>query len=332
MPNLDARRSRATLDERRTTAVELAWSPTDELALSLIAFALRGAHAVLELGPDWVRAVRRTLPPSFPFHLLHGPRAVYTKQTSPLVLSLVRHSPRNADPAAFIDWLAGLAPGELYDHLCAVTCEDVRLPRDLAGFRDGLVELLGSWHTSYFRTVDPAILDGLAREVERRRPLVGRLAPVDLVEQLTNGVWLAELRPTERVVLVPQYHSRPTNHDEFERDTYLIWYPADVLPSKADAPSPMLRRLTRALADDSRLRILRFLADGPPRTLTEVARHVGLSQPTVHHHLILLRAAGLTRTSVGRAGPSRYELRPNVVDAVGRQLRDFLAPNRDTRS
>ena len=72
-------------------------------------------------------------------------------------------------------------------------------------------------------------------------------------------------------------------------------------------------RLTHALSDESRLRMLRFVADGPC-TLTEVARFIGLSQPTVHHHLVQLRAAGLVRVHFAVSGPSRYSLRPHALD------------------
>ncbi|MBV8716454.1 MAG: helix-turn-helix transcriptional regulator, partial [Chloroflexi bacterium] len=73
------------------------------------------------------------------------------------------------------------------------------------------------------------------------------------------------------------------------------------------------------------LRILRFVADGP-RTLTEVARFIGLSQPTVHHHLVQLRAAGLVRVHFVANAPSRYSLRPHALDQLSDQLGRYLQP------
>src|SRR5262249_57498517 len=83
-----------------------------------------------------------------------------------------------------------------------------------------------------------------------------------------------------------------------------------------------LMGLAGAVGDESRLRILRFLASGGPYTLTEVARATGLSQSTVHHHLIALRAAGLTRAY--QLTPPRYSLRPNADARVAEALRAFL--------
>jgi len=82
-----------------------------------------------------------------------------------------------------------------------------------------------------------------------------------------------------------------------------------------------------ALSDESRLRILRFLASGS-RDFTEIVRFSGLAKSTVHHHLVILRAAGLVRVLVRHSGDSAetYELRPYAIDTLGEQLRAFLHP------
>lgn len=59
----------------------------------------------------------------------------------------------------------------------------------------------------------------------------------------------------------------------------------------------MLRQaaqLFKALADDSRVRILEILSEGP-LSVGDVAKRVGLSQPTVSHHLAVLRACRCVR-------------------------------------
>lgn len=70
----------------------------------------------------------------------------------------------------------------------------------------------------------------------------------------------------------------------------------------------------KALADATRLRILHRLAAGDG-TVTDLMRHVDLSQPLVSWHLRRLRAAGLVETrrqgreticSLGREALSRF--------------------------
>jgi DNA-binding transcriptional ArsR family regulator len=51
----------------------------------------------------------------------------------------------------------------------------------------------------------------------------------------------------------------------------------------------------KALADPTRLRLLQRLAEGDG-TVTDLMRHVDLSQPLVSWHLRRLRAAGLVET------------------------------------
>jgi len=53
-------------------------------------------------------------------------------------------------------------------------------------------------------------------------------------------------------------------------------------------------RLFRALGDPARLRIFRLLAEaGTPVCVCDLVARIGLSQPTVSHHLRVLREAGL---------------------------------------
>jgi len=54
----------------------------------------------------------------------------------------------------------------------------------------------------------------------------------------------------------------------------------------------LLLEFLKALADDSRLKLLRLLAQGE-RNVGELADLLGLSEPTISHHLSYLRTVGL---------------------------------------
>jgi DNA-binding transcriptional ArsR family regulator len=82
-----------------------------------------------------------------------------------------------------------------------------------------------------------------------------------------------------------------------------------------------LRAFHRALADVSRLRIVRRLAESPA-TVTELIEHVGLSQPLVSWHVRVLRQTGLIETrragravicSLRREGFERFDERQRSV-------------------
>jgi DNA-binding transcriptional ArsR family regulator len=236
------------------------------------------------------------------------------------------------DAPRFVDWLVNLSPGDAYEALAPRLPESgPQLPRDFAAWRDRIVDVLGVWQSSYFHTVDPAILSGLRQESLALGARLGLAPPLDLIEQVTNGLCVEPTQVVQSVTLVPQYHERPYNHDFLEQGNIVILYPADVLPPVPKLPPPRLLRLTRGLGDESRLRILRFLSSGP-RSLTEVARFARLSQPTVHRHLAQLRAAGLVQVQFapGLPTPNRYSLRPHALEQLAQQLGTSLVePNTD---
>ena len=89
--------------------------------------------------------------------------------------------------------------------------------------------------------------------------------------------------------------------------------------------------LFKALADPSRLKVLRLLAQPPVNDCAQAGSvcacdletHLGLSQPTVSHHMKLLVRAGLvTATKRGKwtdyaLNPDGFEQAREVLSALG---------------
>jgi DNA-binding transcriptional ArsR family regulator len=309
-----------------TLSLEVEWAPAYELLISLGAFVFFSKHALLELGQPWVAQVRAALPGEFVAGLTRKSVVTALKQHGDLLYVLIRACPRGRDVRGFLEWLSDLTPGAAYEAVVHRLEESAPgLPREFAPWRDRMVELLDGWDSAYFRHVDPAILSALEQEAARLGGLAGTAPVLDLVETVTNGIRVEPSPRLRSVVLIPQYHQRPYNTDAAEQHALILLYPADVIAASGEAPPLGLLRLTHALSDDSRLRILRFLADGP-NTLTEVARFAGLSQPTVHHHLVHLRAAGLVRVHFASGSASRYSLRPHALEQLSQQLGAYLTP------
>lgn len=323
--------------------VEVDWAPAFELLVSLKAFANTSDHKLLDLGTEWVREVRHELPGDL-VRALGVQGALFNSDVIDL---LIYRCPADRSAAGFVGWLADLSPGEIYE--CVVpelrqgrqllpespssrglfqgqppeAREGGQVPGDLAAERDRWVGLLDSWSTFYFRNVDPAILTGLEADAAQLRKEAQDAVAEELVERATNGVqFLPEPLP-EIVLLVPQYHYRPWNIFDAYRWTKLIQYPADVvLPEEGEPPAGLLR-LTRAISDPSRLRILRYLSTGS-KTFTEIAKTTALAKSTVHHHMVALRAAGLVRVRVTGAKSDVYSLRPGAIERLGDALDGYL--------
>jgi ArsR family transcriptional regulator, arsenate/arsenite/antimonite-responsive transcriptional repressor len=82
-----------------------------------------------------------------------------------------------------------------------------------------------------------------------------------------------------------------------------------------------LARALKALADPARLRLISIVAasDGAEACVCDLTEPLGLSQPTVSHHLKVLVDAGfLTRSKRGTW--AYYALVPGALDSVSRLL------------
>jgi ArsR family transcriptional regulator len=77
----------------------------------------------------------------------------------------------------------------------------------------------------------------------------------------------------------------------------------------------------QALADPSRLKILELLKRHEELCVSEIARHFEMRQPSISHHLIVLRHAGLVASEKrGREVYYRYN-RDAMVQCCCRQLK-----------
>ena len=155
------------------------------------------------------------------------------------------------------------------------------------------------------------------RELQRDLPLDR------FITTATNGVEFAPRPGIERVVLIPSFVNRPlVTYNEFGESLLIIYPVADEsVTAETDAPPLRLVRLSKALGDEKRLRILRALAEGE-KTLMELAEMFGVAKTTMHHHMIVLRSAGLISAGVGS---KRYRLRHETVPDVGALLSGYLA-------
>jgi hypothetical protein len=81
--------------------------------------------------------------------------------------------------------------------------------------------------------------------------------------------------------------------------------------------APLLR-FFKALAHESRLRLLGFLAQRA-RTVQELARLLGLTEPTTSHHLGLLREAGLVTLRV-EGNLHWYDFQPSELAPLAKSV------------
>src|SRR5438067_7628005 len=116
--------------------VEVDWAPAYELLVSLKAYVARQHHKTLDLGMEWVRGVRRSLPPEL--------AATFSSSTVLATVDildlLVRLCPADRDAPGFVRWLGSRSSGELYELLEPYAIRAAML-RDLTKVRDRSVHL-----------------------------------------------------------------------------------------------------------------------------------------------------------------------------------------------
>ena len=201
------------------------------------------------------------------------------------------------------------------------------LAADDTWLKDELVACLEAWVDRVWKAESLTIMPILERDAEAKRELQRKLPLDRFVTTATNGVEFAPRPGVDRVALVPSFLQRPlVSHVEYG-DVIIIVYPVadESVTAETDAPPLRLVRLSKALGDEKRLRVLRALAEGE-KTLMELADMFGVAKTTMHHHMIVLRSAGLVTVGVGS---KRYRLRHETVPDVGALLSGYLGAASD---
>jgi DNA-binding transcriptional ArsR family regulator len=102
-----------------------------------------------------------------------------------------------------------------------------------------------------------------------------------------------------------------------------MWQHGDVPTSLSVTPddTAALALRLKALADPVRLRLLDYMLDQPDHEACtcELAPHVGLSEPTVSHHLKKLESAGLL-TKERRGMSVYYRVDPAAIHSIAQAL------------
>jgi DNA-binding transcriptional ArsR family regulator len=179
------------------------------------------------------------------------------------------------------------------------------------------------WHRDIFAESEEDVRRILERDAAAKRSLASQTTPEKLIESATNGLEFSGQRWVRRVVLVPHVVMRPWNVSSAWEDSWIICYPVadESLGSDKSEPPARMVRLYKALSDEKRLRILKRLAAGKA-TLQELAESVGLAKSTTHHHMVILRSAGLV--TVTDDIQSVYRLRTDTIPDASGLLQRFL--------
>jgi DNA-binding transcriptional ArsR family regulator len=333
--------------------------PAYELPIGLAAAAQPERH---ELSDTWSRTVRRALPsevrrdlafffgdPSAlgvapirlvpdledgqPEHLVKRLEELDTADLIALLLS--RGTADRRLSSSLRRTVRGRASAEdenvVRQHLASLRAETRRRTRAIlaepAAMRDRYLRLVRAAHDSWFAQHVPDVLPLLNQRAKQARRSIGKLPAKEIISRVTGGFTL-QSHAARAVTLVPSYYASPFVYVVREgRDAVLVYGARPVKAETSETPIDAGSvRVLKALADETRLRILQLLARKPMYG-QQLAEALGVSHPTISHHMAQLRIAGLTQTELDEEGNKTYFVQREALESLFAVLRDaFMEP------
>lgn len=190
---------------------------------------------------------------------------------------------------------------------------------------DGSVRAFTELVASYGRSLRPhenTLRAPLAAEAKRAQALLAEAGLDEAAAQLFPQWHFHDLATFDSVTLIPSAAIAP-----FLSARVVAGQKASIVFPVSPGQPPSLESLAaslKAIAHAQRLEILR-LAAVSPITGQELARALGLTEATVHHHTSLLRAAGLL-TSNRNAHRVYHTVRTDALEALLDRTRQTLEP------
>lgn len=340
----------------RRIPIEIEGTVTFEVVLTLWSiFNPKESSGAFDLGPEWRNEMISLTPEDLAaeIELLGGPHAYAWLGISCLLLS----APHPHDPDRVLDWLETVGEKRLRRWLLGYSSHEedqalieeaadgdveatLRLVGEWAEKKPGLVEflemvvtteglprryaaLLKRFRSEVFSGLEEVHAGAISRAAAARRATPVRGDAKEIVEEVTSGIDFEIPLGITRVVLVPSVVTRPLSLIDGHRGTLVVYYGIadEFINSDPEAPPSWLVRTYKALSDDKRLRILRRVSEGGA-TLDELTEMLGMAKSTVHHHVSLLRGAGLLRVHLpddeSKGKQRHYTLREaSLGDAAG---------------
>lgn len=194
-------------------------------------------------------------------------------------------------------------------------------------FGERYLAALEDYYAVFFAEDESRIASGMQASLEQAQALAQQTNSVsDLLESLSHGVQYETEPDVPEIVLAPSFWGSPflLFGPKTEERMYLLFggRPSDASLVPGDIVPDALFQALKALADPTRLRILRYLTN-EPMTPAELARKLRLRAPTVIHHLHALRLARLVHLVLSEEG-RRYQARREAIDQACHMLNTFM--------
>jgi DNA-binding transcriptional ArsR family regulator len=195
-----------------------------------------------------------------------------------------------------------------------------------AEFGERLVEALQSYHQVFFAEEEERIATSLRQGLSWAQELAAKVSLPELFETLSQGIELQDFAQKPEIIFVPSFWSSPLVIFGEIGENLVVTFgvrPADASLVPGEVVPDALLLALKALADPTRLRILRYLTC-EPLTQAQLARRLRLRPPTVTHHLKALRLARLVHFTLSSKDERQYSARLETIYTLQSQMKEFL--------
>lgn len=339
----------------RTYDYIITYSPIYECALDIAAFTWPQIHGQLERTPETLHGIRKALSPTL-YQEVELAGQVNTWR-SLLFLAhrcpMLRNLPPHEHVEAFCRWMeqsqnqlirlalpyidsqseADLARAADGDNACQQKLvtdheENPLLRPHLAYLFEThpkavcahLVALLHGWYKDVIAN-PRELLHTLMEDCKEKTALCGTLPAREFIQSVKRGEEFSPSPDIREIWLIPQIAYRPFTIMNDLPNACVFYYPlADhlMVGDIDDVQAIPIAAVHKAIGDAHRLHMLKLLRTSA-RTVTEFATILGLAKSTVHHHLTLLRTAGLVKVD-----RSIYTIHLERIAQYTQELRRFL--------
>ncbi|WP_226659057.1 ArsR/SmtB family transcription factor [Pseudalkalibacillus hwajinpoensis] len=262
-------------------------SPVHELLVSFSLYKRQTLMKYLALGSNWPGEVEESLSPELK-------EAIASKENlffEDLLVLFIEPSPYKHEIESFFEWLVQMSAGELFERLASSLDNQMTLPTNLLEQRDRSLKLLKEWNKEYFQFHREGVLERLTADAESKRKMLEEEAGEKVVLQASR--FIVESETVQNVCLIPSLHIQPMALIDHLKDTLYITYSVKDSNNKRNE----LLRFAKALGDEKRLRILEYLSH-ESHTFTDIVSEIEMAKGNIHHHLSILRGAGLVNIHI----------------------------------
>jgi DNA-binding transcriptional ArsR family regulator len=186
---------------------------------------------------------------------------------------------------------------------------------------------LASYYNTFFREEEARILPYLKNSLEQGKQIAKHQPLLTLIETLSHGLTLQAAPDFKHLVIAPSYWITPlVSYVHISAEKVILLHgcrPMHETVVPGELISPVLLQALKALADPTRLKIVKLLLRAPlsPKVIADQLR---LRPPTVIHHLQILRSSGLVHVMLNEAEERLYSMESSALRGFVDDLGVFL--------